>query len=97
MICTNGTFPLVSSVDYIWVSLDGIEIEHNTIRGSFYEKVINNIKSSKHKGIYINLTISKSHDNLNMKHYSIYATLSMIRVLYSVVQMKGFFLWVYLV
>lgn len=59
IICTNGTFPLNSSADYLWVSLDGFQQNHNDIRGNIYNEVILNIKKTKHKGIYINFTISK--------------------------------------
>jgi MoaA/NifB/PqqE/SkfB family radical SAM enzyme len=59
VVCTNGTFKLNSDADYLWVSLDGLPKEHNTIRGMIYEKVLNNICISTHKNIYINLTISK--------------------------------------
>ena len=63
VICTNGTFPLESSADYLWVSLDGFEIEHNEVRGTVFSQVINNINKSQHKGIYINFTISTNNWN----------------------------------
>ena len=63
VICTNGTLQLKSKADYLWVSLDGYKEEHNTIRGSIYNKVINNITNSSHKGIYINFTISRNNYN----------------------------------
>jgi len=58
VICTNGTYALKSSADYLWVSLDGFPGEHNDIRGDIYERVVSNIKNSRHKKIYINFTIS---------------------------------------
>lgn len=61
VICTNGTLPLESSTDYLWVSLDGFEIEHNEVRGTGFSEVINNINKSAHKGIYINFTISTNN------------------------------------
>ena len=59
VVCTNGTFELNSDADYLWVSLDGFPKEHNAIRGDIFETVQENIIQSKHKGIYINFTISK--------------------------------------
>ena len=58
VICTNGTYLLKSTADYLWVSLDGFKADHDSIRGSAYNKVIENIQNSDHKGIYINFTIS---------------------------------------
>ncbi|MCK9573413.1 MAG: radical SAM protein [Candidatus Omnitrophica bacterium] len=58
VVCTNGTFQLESKADYLWVSLDGEAAEHNTIRGNVYTCVLDNLKKSGHKGIYINFTIS---------------------------------------
>ncbi|MEI8344439.1 MAG: radical SAM protein [Candidatus Omnitrophota bacterium] len=58
VVCTNGTFELESAADYLWVSLDGYEAQHNGIRGVFYQKVVANIQRSRHKRIYINFTIS---------------------------------------
>ncbi len=64
VICTNGTFKLDSSADYLWISMDGSEKTHNAIRGSIYNKVWNNINNSNHKRIFLNYTIS------NYNHYS---------------------------
>ncbi|MDD5584770.1 MAG: radical SAM protein [Candidatus Omnitrophica bacterium] len=63
VVCTNGTFKLSSSADYLWVSLDGFSNEHNELRGNIYEKVLNNILTSAHKNIYINFTVSKINGN----------------------------------
>lgn len=59
VICTNGTFPLESSADYLWVSMDGAEEVHNSIRGDISRRVWNNINQSTHNRIYINFTISR--------------------------------------
>lgn len=59
VICTNGTFPLNSSADYLWVSVDGAEETHNKIRGKISNTVWENIDKSSHKRIYLNFTISK--------------------------------------
>ncbi len=59
VVCTNGTLPLESDADYLWVSLDGSFDEHNSIRGDIHESVVANIAASRHEHIYINFTISK--------------------------------------
>jgi MoaA/NifB/PqqE/SkfB family radical SAM enzyme len=61
VICTNGTLPLESTADYLWVSLDGFPHEHNAMRGSIYDVVVRNIASSSHPGLYVNYTISSNN------------------------------------
>lgn len=61
VICTNGTLPLESSADYLWVSLDGYEKEHDAIRGSVFQGVVDNIQASSHRGLYVNFTISTNN------------------------------------
>jgi Fe-coproporphyrin III synthase len=59
LLCTNGTLPIKTSADYIWVSLDGDKKTHNKIRGNTYDKIMQNISNSKHNKIFINYTLSK--------------------------------------
>jgi MoaA/NifB/PqqE/SkfB family radical SAM enzyme len=60
VVCTNGTFKLESSSDYLWVSLDGNRDEHNRLRNvDIYNKVVINITNSIHNKIYINFAISR--------------------------------------
>ncbi|MFP4403455.1 MAG: radical SAM protein [Candidatus Woesearchaeota archaeon] len=68
LLCTNGTIPINTLADYVWVSLDGNKKTHNSIRGNTFDKILNNIKKSKHKKIFINFTISQ----LNYKDFGIY-------------------------
>src|SRR4030042_5376729 len=48
IIYTNGTHPLDSGADTIFVSLDGLKQAHDTIRGKSFDRIINNILSSSH-------------------------------------------------
>jgi Fe-coproporphyrin III synthase len=60
-ITTNGTldFSDIRS-DIIFISLDGLEPTHNSIRGNVFNAVIENIrKNNKSKKIIANITISK--------------------------------------
>jgi len=59
LLCTNGTFPIKTSTDYVWVSIDGDKKTHDNIRGKTYEKIMKNISESKHKKIFVNFTITK--------------------------------------
>lgn len=59
-VYTNGTLPFDCAADTVFVSLDGLETTNNALRGdSVYEKVMENIRSSKHPNIVINFTINK--------------------------------------
>ena len=57
-VYTNGTFPINVSTDSIFVSLDGLKETNNKLRGNVFDKVIQNIKESKHPNIIINFTIN---------------------------------------
>ncbi|MHA1558300.1 MAG: radical SAM protein [Alphaproteobacteria bacterium] len=67
-IYTNGTFPLRTSCDAIFVSMDGLKETTNKLRGNktnIYDRIIKNIKESKHPNIIINYTInSKSQADI---------------------------------
>lgn len=59
-VTTNGTFPIVNlPSDVCWVSFDGLEESYKKIRGDFFDKVVDNIKCSNHKNLYVNITINK--------------------------------------
>ena len=59
---TNGTFPIEISSDAVWVSLDGPEKYHDSIRGEgCFRLVMENIRKSGHPAISVNLTINKKN------------------------------------
>jgi len=57
-ITTNGTFPLSIKTHTIWVSIDGLRDTHNQIRGTSFERALENIKTSSHPHIFANITIN---------------------------------------
>ncbi len=59
VVCTNGTLPLSSGADYLWVSLDGVADVHEGVRGEGFERVWRNIQRSAHPRIYVNYTASR--------------------------------------
>lgn len=66
LLCTNGTLPIKTSADYVWVSIDGDKKTHNKIRGNTYDRIMQNISNSQHNKIFINFTISKlNYKNLD--------------------------------
>ncbi len=58
IIYTNGTFPIESGADTIFVSVDGLKDTHDALRGKTFDRIINNIRQSDHTSIYINYTIN---------------------------------------
>lgn len=61
---TNGTSPLDSPVDVLWVSLDGLGETHDRLRGGqVFDRVIVNIRESRHPKIYAHITVN----NLNFR------------------------------
>ncbi len=58
IIYTNGTIPLESTADTIFVSVDGLQKTHDFLRGTSFVKIMNNIQQSNHPSIYINFTIN---------------------------------------
>jgi len=64
-IYTNGTFPIRTSADTVFVSLDGLKETNDELRGKIYDKVMNNIKESSYPSIMINHTINqKNHQDI---------------------------------
>lgn len=59
-VVTNGTYPIETEADVVWVSIDGLRKCHNKIRGeNSFERLIANIESSSHSNICANMTVNK--------------------------------------
>jgi len=63
VVCTNGTHPLESGADYLWVSLDGDEAAHDALRAAdrqqgVYESVVRHLAASRHPRIHLNHTVT---------------------------------------
>jgi MoaA/NifB/PqqE/SkfB family radical SAM enzyme len=63
IIYTNGTFPLETSADTVFISLDGLKKTNDLLRGNVFEKIMKNINASKHPSLYINFTINNINKN----------------------------------
>jgi MoaA/NifB/PqqE/SkfB family radical SAM enzyme len=58
-IPSNGTLPLESEADLMWVSVDGTEATHDEIRGpGVYARVMANVATSSHPRIMANMTVN---------------------------------------
>ena len=58
IIYTNGTMPIKTSADTVFISVDGLQKTHDFLRGKTFDRIIKNIRESKHKSLYINFTIN---------------------------------------
>jgi len=65
-VYTNGTFPINTIADTVFVSIDGIPDTNDSLRGNKFTDVMNNIQDSDHKNIIINSSLNaKNKDQLN--------------------------------
>jgi MoaA/NifB/PqqE/SkfB family radical SAM enzyme len=63
IIYTNGTRPVESAADTIFVSVDGLQDTHDRLRGKSFEKIMDHIRHSIHPSIFINYTINSINKN----------------------------------
>jgi Fe-coproporphyrin III synthase len=63
-IFSNGTFPLASRADMLWVGFDGLPAAHEALRGSRLDQVITNLRASAHRRIALVCTVN----SLNRDH-----------------------------
>ena len=65
VIYTNGTLPLRTSADTVFVSVDGNRTTHDALRGVSFDRIMENIRKSRHTSLYINYTInSRNKDEI---------------------------------
>jgi len=58
VVYTNGTLPLRTSADTVFVSVDGLRATHDALRGTSFERIMGNICESPHPSLFINSTIN---------------------------------------
>lgn len=59
VVYTNGTLPIRTSADTVFVSVDGLQDTHDALRGKSFDRIMGNIRESTHASIYINYTINR--------------------------------------
>lgn len=62
-IYTNGTLPLETTADTVFVSIDGLKENNDYLRGQTYERIMKNISESLHPNIIINYTVNSRNFN----------------------------------
>jgi len=60
-IATNGTLPIATSADVVWVSLDGLQASHEANRGPVWERVLANMATCQHPRLFVQVTISRAN------------------------------------
>jgi MoaA/NifB/PqqE/SkfB family radical SAM enzyme len=58
VVYTNGTLPIHTSADTVFVSVDGLRTTHDALRGKTFDRIMGNIRDSVHSSLYINCTIN---------------------------------------
>ena len=58
VVYTNGTFPLATSADTVFISVDGLQTTHDRLRGKTFDRIMGRIRDSAHRSLYINFTIN---------------------------------------
>lgn len=60
-VTTNGTYPLASPVDVLWVSLDGTKELHDKLRSRSFDRVWRNLATACHDNILIHYTVNREN------------------------------------
>jgi MoaA/NifB/PqqE/SkfB family radical SAM enzyme len=71
IIYTNGTLPLKTSADTVFISVDGLKESNDYLRGKSFDRIMNNIRRSDHPSLYINYTIN-SHNKDEIREFCEY-------------------------
>jgi MoaA/NifB/PqqE/SkfB family radical SAM enzyme len=58
IVYTNGTMPIKTSADTVFISVDGLQKTHDYLRGESFNKIMTNIYESHHPSLFINFTIN---------------------------------------
>jgi len=58
-VTTNGTLPLDVLSHTLWVSLDGLKETHDELRSNSFDRILSNIKATKHPRVFIHCTLNR--------------------------------------
>ncbi|MHB0958688.1 MAG: radical SAM protein [Pirellulaceae bacterium] len=58
VVYTNGTIPIETSADTVFVSLDGLQATHDYLRGASFDRIMKNVQNTAHASLYVNFTIN---------------------------------------
>jgi MoaA/NifB/PqqE/SkfB family radical SAM enzyme len=60
-VTTNGTFMLDVPTDIVWVSIDGTREIHDGLRSESFDRVLENIRNTSHKKVFVHFTANKTN------------------------------------
>lgn len=60
-ITTNGTLPIQTTADIVWVSVDGMKAAHEANRGPIWDTVMANVSASSHRRLFAQVTITREN------------------------------------
>lgn len=63
IVYTNGTIPIETTANTVFVSVDGLQTTHDHLRGHTFRNIMSNIQDSQHPSLYINYTINHYNKN----------------------------------
>jgi MoaA/NifB/PqqE/SkfB family radical SAM enzyme len=58
VVYTNGTIPIQTTADTVFVSVDGLQETHDYLRGVSFAKIMDNIRVTSHRSLFVNFTIN---------------------------------------
>ena len=68
IIFTNGTIPIKTAADTVFISVDGLQKTHDYIRGETFDRIMENINESQHPSLFINFTIN-NHNKAEIENF----------------------------
>jgi MoaA/NifB/PqqE/SkfB family radical SAM enzyme len=71
IIYTNGTIPMETSADTVFVSIDGLQETHDYLRGVSFDRIMQNIEKSTHPSLFINFTMN-AHNSAQLEDFLSY-------------------------
>ena len=60
-VTTNGTLPIETSADMVWVSFDGMQTTHEANRGPCWDRIMANLAVSSRPRLYAQITANRTN------------------------------------
>jgi Fe-coproporphyrin III synthase len=60
-VTTNGTLPIETSADMVWVSLDGMQAAHETNRGPCWDRIMANLAACSPPKLFAQVTVNRTN------------------------------------
>jgi MoaA/NifB/PqqE/SkfB family radical SAM enzyme len=60
-LTTNGTLPIETGADMVWVSLDGMQAAHEANRGPCWERIMTNLAACACPRLYAQVTVNRAN------------------------------------